>query len=398
MFRKLRRNDTKDYKEQIRVDERTNQGIIQTSKNMGMTKSEFIREAIADKIKGIGDGLHYKLERIKDKIQSEQEIIDEQMEIINKHQERKEKLENEYIKLEKLVNQSNIVYAADEKKIKEVILTPLTNPDQRFWNNTSLEQVREMIIKRAGSVNIDADVHIVTKLTDMILDNELTLRELIEKPVQHIIDTDAIEELDDTNFKELRNSLWKKYGRFIEQKEEQQKALEEEATIKSQPENKRIQWTIKELFKREYRTTKHMKGYLQTICEYTTNVDYEKVLSVVERIYSKELDYEKVINSPNILDVYSNTVYESRKKCTTNQESNQKECTTKEDFTKQNIKSIVKMMNKKEPLKEVRNINVLEGNVFRMCRQKKVAFNEVWQYVMSVVDGKLSMSDIENIC
>ena len=397
MFRKLRRNDTKDYKEQIRVDERTNQGIIQTSKNMGMTKSEFIREAITDKIKGIGDGLHYKLERIKDKIQSEQEIIDEQMEIINKHQERKEKLENEYIKLEKLVNQSNIVYAADEKKIKEVILTPLTNPDQRFWNNTSLEQVREMIIKRAGSVNVDADVHIVTKLTDMILDNELTLRELIEKPVQHIIDTDAIEELDDTNFKDLRNSLWKKYGRFIEQKEEQQKALEEEANIKSQPENKRIQWTIKELFKREYRTTKHMKGYLQTICEYTTNVDYEKVLSVVERIYSKELDYEKVISSDNILDLYSNTVYES-KKCTTNQESNQKECTTKEDFTKQNIKSIVKMMNKKEPLKEVRNINVLEGNVFRMCRQKKVAFNEVWQYVMGVVDGKLSMNDIENIC
>lgn len=384
MFKKILAG--KEKTESVKVTREMQRDIEETAYTRKMTKSDLLREYIESGL--AGEGSHFQIKLLKQEMNSELVIIKQLEELVAEHQTKYETLQNQCIKLEKLVDQSNIVYADDELKIKTVILKRYATGRYR---TTSFSETKESL-KAISNVH-HADTSIVLKIAQLIEDKEITLRQLIETPLQHIVDGEAVQIVEEDKFNTIKNDLWETYGNYIEKLEQQEKEQQEAETIKEAPLNERVRWTIKEVFKRQYRSIEYVRGNLETICT-KSNLDYYKIQDIVEKIYLNKLSYEKVLQSEDIISIYYNPKPEP---ITTEIKSNN----TSEndvDFTRENMKSIIRSMNKKEPLKKVKNISILEGNVFRMCRQKKVAFNETWNMIMDVINGKMTMEDVENIC
>lgn len=135
----------------------------------------------------------------------------------------------------------------------------------------------------------------------MLLDGEITLRELINNPIQHLVDNEKLQSPNTQDFITLKENLWNKYGEFIEKQEQKQQKIEEEKTIIHKSENERLKYVIKKAYNTNYRTQNIMEGNVEALCQ-KYKLDLVKTLNIINQIYQNKLDYLKVIKSDHIYE------------------------------------------------------------------------------------------------
>ena len=266
------------------------------ARNKNISVAQYLRDLIQRDLDSYGEVLDYELQLLKRDIENAYKLYNDAKESIQYYEQKAqnykeniESMKNEYIKKSKLISQSNIVYADEEEKIKTILLDVFATNNYQF---DSVMDMKEKIKSRAN--NIHANSFLVMKLTIMLLDGEITLRELIENPIQHLVDDKKVQSTDTQDFISLKENLWNKYGESIEKQEQKQQEIEEEKNIIHKSENERLKYVIKKAYNTNYRTQSVMEGNIEALCQ-KYKLDLVKTSNIINQIYQNKLDYLKVM-------------------------------------------------------------------------------------------------------
>ncbi|WP_304123578.1 hypothetical protein [Methanosphaera cuniculi] len=353
--------------------------------------AQYLRDVVQRDLDSYGEVLGYELQLLKRDIKNAYKLYNDAKESIQYHEQKAqsykeniESLKNEYIKKSKLISQSNIVYADEEEKIKTILLDVFATNHYRF---DSVVDMKEKIKSRSN--NVHANSFLVMKLTIMLLDGEITLRELIENPIQHLVDDKKVQSIDTQDFISLKENLWNKYGEYIKKQEQKQQEIEEEKTIIHKPENERLQYVIKQAYHTNYRTQSVMEANIEALCQkYKLNL--VKTSNIINQIYQNKLDYLKVIKSDHIYEYCT---------ITPDKINNLEEKTIQpEDEQKLTpIQDMIIHLNRKEPLTEIQDVNSFESQIRRKCNYRSdIKFRELWNILTQIIQGKLTIDDVVN--
>ena len=362
------------------------------ARNKNISVAQYLRDLIQRDLDSYGEVLDYELQLLKRDIENAYKLYNDAKESIQYYEQKAqnykeniESMKNEYIKKSKLISQSNIVYADEEEKIKTILLDVFATNNYQF---DSVMDMKEKIKSRAN--NIHANSFLVMKLTIMLLDGEITLRELIENPIQHLVDDKKVQSTDTQDFISLKENLWNKYGESIEKQEQKQQEIEEEKNIIHKSENERLKYVIKKAYNTNYRTQSIMEANVEFMCD-KYNLNSTKTLDIINQIYQNKLDYLKVIKSDHI--------YESYCRITPDKINNLKKKTTQPE-EKQKLTPIQDMilhLNGKEPLTEIKDVNSLETKIRQKCYYRTdIKFRELWNIITQIIEGKISVDEFIN--
>lgn len=358
--------------------------IYQEAYRRKISRSEVVRMGVKTILVGSSDILTSEIEKldvlIKDKKQ--------QYSIIKKYLQKLQKdlnsLKNERTRKLNLIDQSNIVYTDEEFKIKTIILDVFATNKYKFNSHKDLKEKIKFIAN-----NTHADISIVLKLINCILNGEITLRELIEKPIQHIVDAKEVQHKDTEEFIKLKESLWIKYGEYIEKQEEKQQKIDEEKNIIHKSENERLQYVIKKAYNTNYRTQNVMEGNIEVLCQ-KYKLNSTKTLNIINQIYQNKLDYLKVIKSDHIYESYCRITPDKK-------DLREKTTQPKEEQKLTPIQDMILHLNRKQPLTEIKDVNLLKSQIRQKCYYRSdIKFRELWNILIQIIQGKISVEEFIN--
>lgn len=361
------------------------------ARNKNISVAQYLRELIQRDLDSYGEVLDYELQLLQRDIENAYKLYNDAKESIQYYEQKAqsykeniESMKNDYIKKSKLISQSNIVYADEEEKIKTIILDVFATNNYRF---DSVIDMKEKIKSRSN--NIHANSFLVMKLTLMLLDGEITLRELINNPIQHLVDNEKLQSPNTQDFITLKENLWNKYGEFIEKQEQKQQKIEEEKTIIHESENERLKYVIKKAYNTNYRTQNVMEGNVEALCQ-KYKLDLVKTLNIINQIYQNKLDYLKVIKSDNIYEYCT---------ITPDKINNLEEKTTQPEEKQKltPIQDMILYLNEKKPLTEIKDVNSLETQIRQKCYYRTdLKFRELWNTITQIIERKISVEEVIN--
>ena len=361
------------------------------ARNKNISVAQYLRDLIQRDLDSYGEVLDYELQLLKRDIENAYKLYNDAKESIQYYEQKAqnykeniESMKNEYIKKSKLISQSNIVYADEEEKIKTILLDVFATNNYQF---DSVMDMKEKIKSRAN--NIHANSFLVMKLTIMLLDGEITLRELIENPIQHLVDDKKVQSTDTQDFISLKENLWNKYGESIEKQEQKQQEIEEEKNIIHKSENERLKYVIKKAYNTNYRTQSVMEGNIEALCQ-KYKLDLVKTSNIINQIYQNKLDYLKVMKSDHIYEYC--TIHTPDKK-----DLEEKTTQPKDEQKVTPIQDMIIHLNRKEPLTEIKDLNSFESQIRRKCNYRSdIKFRELWDILMQIIQGKITVEDVVN--
>ena len=379
MARKFNDKMSFDLEHEMKLD------IYEEADKIRMSGSELVRTGVKSFLMNPNNILTFEIKEMDIQIKEKELMYSIINKLLQKLQKDINSLKNKRTRKLNLIDQSNIVYTDEEEKIKTIILDIFTTNKYKFNSQKDLKEKIKFIAN-----NVHADISIVLKLTNCILNDEITLRELIEKPIQHIVDAKEVQHKDTEEFIKLKESLWTEYGEYIEKQEQKQQKIEEEKTIIHKPENERLQYVIKKAYNTNYRTQSIMEANVEFMCD-KYNLNSTKTLDIINQIYQNKLDYLKVIKSDHI--------YESYCRITPDKINNLKKKTTQPE-EKQKLTPIQDMilhLNGKEPLTEIKDVNSLETKIRQKCYYRTdIKFRELWNIITQIIEGKISIDEFIN--
>lgn len=379
MFNKLfrQKNGKTKFETKISFDTTNKQKneIEQEAKRRGITASQFMRISADKEIACSGEGLNFEILLLENDIKHEEEYITKLEQELNIHKQKLEEYKNKHAQKTKLKNTSNIVHHEVEQEIKTIILERFTNKNAYGANSTAeaLEGIR--YIANTKQVNVD----ITIKIAQMYINKEITLLDIIKKPLQHLLDHEEVQPLDSNTFQQIREELMNKYGKIAEQEQIKIREEQQRQELMNSSENERIRHIIIETYNSNYNSYKKMISNVKYQCV-KYNTDEKITLGIIQRIYSNELKYDKVIGAENILETYGSL----RKPSPIIQEAKEQE-----------TKKIIKKVNEIQPLDNVRNTTNLKRKVRQICESNMfVEFKEIWITILRIIDKEISLKNV----
>lgn len=290
MFNKLfrQKNGKTNFETKISFDTtRTQKNKAGTeAKRRGITTSEFIRTAVDNELQASGEGRTFELLLLEKDIQYEEEQCEKLENELREHRRKLEEFKNEHTRKSKLISQANIVQSSEEYEIKNLILDRFGfHENYRVSFDENIRITKELANR--NHLNIDY----VTRILEMYQSNEIMLIDLIEKPLQNILDNDEVQSVDSESFQNMKNKLFDVYGvrakqekQQLQEKEKQkQKVEEQKQAVVVTPENKQkeIRRIITKLNEKEtlrnIRNITNIKRRCRNMCQGNLIVKFEEV-------------------------------------------------------------------------------------------------------------------------
>lgn len=379
MFNKLfrQKNGKTKFETKISFDTTNKQKneIEQEAKRRGITASQFMRISADKEIACSGEGLNFEILLLENDIKHEEEYITKLEQELNVHKQKLAEYKNKHAQKTKLKNTSNIVYHEVEQEIKTIILERFTNKNKYRCNSTAeaLEGIR--YIANTKQVNVD----ITIKIAQMYINKEITLMDIIKKPLQHLLDPEEVQPLDSNTFQQIREELMNKYGKIAEQEQIKIREEQQRQELMNSSENERIRHIIIETYNSNYNSYEKMISNVKYQCV-KYNTDEKITLDIIQRIYSNELKYDKVIGAENILETYG---------------SLRKPSPIIQEVKEQETKKIIKKVNEIQPLDNVINTTNLKRKVRQICeRNMFVEFKEIWITILRIINKEISLKNV----
>lgn len=379
MFNKLfrQKNGKTKFETKISFDTTNKQKneIEQEAKRRGITASQFMRISADKEIACSGEGLNFEILLLENDIKHEEEYITKLEQELNVHKQKLAEYKNKHAQKTKLKNTSNIVHHEVEQEIKTIILERFTNKNGYRDNSTAeaLEGIR--YIANTKQVNVD----ITIKIAQMYINKEITLLDIIKKPLQHLLDHEEVQPLDSNTFQQIREELMNKYGKIAEQEQIKIREEQQRQELMNSSENERIRHIIIETYNSNYNSYEKMISNVKYQCV-KYNTDEKITLDIIQRIYSNELKYDKVIGAENILETYG---------------SLRKPSPIIQEVKEQETKKIIKKVNEIQPLDNVINTTNLKRKVRQICeRNMFVEFKEIWITILRIINKEISLKNV----
>lgn len=271
------------------------------AKRRGVTTSEFIRTAVDNELQASGEGRTFELLLLEKDIQYEEEQCEKLENELREHRRKLEEFKNEHTRKSKLISQANIVQSSEEYEIKNLILNRFGFHEKfRVSFDENIRITKELANR--NHLNIDY----VTRILEMYQANEIMLIDLIEKPLQNILDNDEVQSVDSESFQNMKNKLFDVYGvrakqekQQLQEKEKQkQKVEEQKQAVVVTPENKQkeIRRIITKLNEKEtlrnVRSITYIKQRCRNMCQGNLIVKFEEVWRKVMDIVIGESSIE----------------------------------------------------------------------------------------------------------
>lgn len=379
MFNKLfrQKNGKTKFETKISFDTTNKQKneIEQEAKRRGITASQFMRISADKEIACSGEGLNFEILLLENDIKHEEEYITKLEQELNIHKQKLAEYKNKHAQKTKLKNTSNIVHHEVEQEIKTIILERFTNKNRYRDNSTAeaLEGIR--CIANTKQVNVD----ITIKIAQMYINKEITLLDIIKKPLQHLLDHEEVQPLDSNTFQQIREELMNKYGKIAEQEQIKIREEQQRQELMNSSENERIRHIIIETYNSNYNSYEKMISNVKYQCV-KYNTDEKITLGIIQRIYSNELKYDKVIGAENILETYG---------------SLRKPSPIIHEVKEQETKKIIKKVNEIQPLDNVINTTNLKRKVRQICESNMfVEFKEIWITILRIINKEISLKNV----
>ena len=271
------------------------------AKRRGVTTSEFIRTAVDNELQASGEGRNFELLLLEKDIHYEEEQCEKLENELREHRRKLEEFKNEHTRKSKLLSQANIVQNDEEYEIKDLILNRFAFPEKfRVSFDENIRITKELANMK--HLNIDY----VTRILEMYASNEIILLDLIEKPLQNLLDDNEVQQVDSESFQNMKNKLLDIYGvrakqekqRLQEKEKQKQKLQEQKQTVVVTPENKQkeIRRIITKLDEKEslqnVRSITHVKQKCRNMCQGNLLVKFEEVWRKVMDIVIGESSVE----------------------------------------------------------------------------------------------------------
>ncbi|PAV07466.1 hypothetical protein [Methanosphaera cuniculi] len=379
MFNKLfgQKNGKTNFETKICFDTTNKQKneIEQEAKRRGITASQFMRISADKEIACSGEGLNFEILLLENDIKHEEEYITKLEQELNVHKQKLAEYKNKHAQKTKLKNTSNIVHHEVEQEIKTIILERFTNTNKYRDNSTAeaLEGIR--YLANTNQVNVD----ITITIAQMYINKEITLLDIIKKPLQYLLDPEEVQPLDSNTFQQIREELMNKYGKIAEQEQIKIREEQQRQELMNSSENERIRHIIIETYNSNYNSYEKMISNVKYQCV-KYNTDEKITLDIIQRIYSNELKYDKVIGAENILETYG---------------SLRKPSPISQEVKEQETKKIIKKVNEIQPLDNVRNTTNLKRKVRQICESNMfVEFKEIWITILRIIDKEISLKNV----
>lgn len=379
MFNKLfrQKNGKTNFETKISFDTTNKQKneIEQEAKRRGITTSQFMRISADKEIACSGEGLNFEILLLENDIKHEEEYITKLEQELNIHKQKLAEYKNKHAQKTKLKNTSNIVHHEVEQEIKTIILERFTNKNKYRDNSTAqaLEGIR--CLANTKQVNVD----ITIKIAQMYINKEITLLDIIKKPLQHLLDHEEVQPLDSNTFQQIREELMNKYGKIAEQEQIKIREEQQRQELMNSSENERIRHIIIETYNSNYNSYEKMISNVKYQCV-KYNTDEKITLDIIQRIYSNELKYDKVIGTENILETYG---------------SLRKPSPIIQEVKEQETKKIIKKVNEIQPLDNVINTTNLKRKVRQICESNMfVEFKEIWITILRIINKEISLKNV----
>lgn len=379
MFNKLfrQKNGKTNFETKISFDTTKNQKneIEQEARRRGITTSQFMRISADKEIACSGEGLNFEILLLENDIKHEEEYITKLEQELNVHKQKLAEYKNKHAQKTKLKNTSNIVHHEVEQEIKTIILERFTNKNE-YRDNSTAEALKGIrYIANRKQVNVD----ITLKIAQMYINKEITLLDIIKKPLQHLLDHEEVQPLDSNTFQQIREELMNKYGEIAEQEQIKIREEQQRQELMNSSENERIRHIIIETYNSNYNSYEKMISNVKYQCV-KYNTDEKITLGIIQRIYSNELKYDKVIGAENILETYG---------------SLRKPSPIIQEVKEQETKKIIKKVNEIQPLDNVRNTTNLKRKVRQICESNMfVEFKEIWITILRIIDKEISLKNV----
>lgn len=379
MFNKLfrQKNGKTNFETKISFDTTKNQKneIEQEARRRGITTSQFMRISADKEIACSGEGLNFEILLLENDIKHEEEYITKLEQELNLHKQKLAEYKNKHAQKTKLKNTSNIVHHEVEQEIKTIILERFTNKNE-YRDNSTAEALKGIrYIANRKQVNVD----ITLKIAQMYINKEITLLDIIKKPLQHLLDHEEVQPLDSNTFQQIREELMNKYGEIAEQEQIKIREEQQRQELMNSSENERIRHIIIETYNSNYNSYEKMISNVKYQCV-KYNTDEKITLGIIQRIYSNELKYDKVIGAENILETYG---------------SLRKPSPIIQEVKEQETKKIIKKVNEIQPLDNVRNTTNLKRKVRQICESNMfVEFKEIWITILRIIDKEISLKNV----
>lgn len=379
MFNKLfrQKNGKTNFETKISFDTTNKQKneIEQEAKRRGITTSQFMRISADKEIACSGEGLNFEILLLENNIKHEEEYITKLEQELNIHKQKLEEYKNKHAQKTKLKNTSNIVHHEEEQEIKTIILERFTNTNEYRDNSTA--EALEGIRYQANTKQVNVDITI--KIAQMYINKEITLLDIIKKPLQHLLDHEEVQPLDSNTFQQIREELMNKYGKIAEQEQIKIREEQQRQELMNSSENERIRHIIIETYNSNYNSYQKMISNVKYKCV-KYNTDEKITLGIIQRIYSNELKYDEVIGAENILETYG---------------SLRKPSPIIQEVKEQETKKIIKKVNEIQPLDNVRNTTNLKRKVRQICESHMfVEFKEIWITILRIIDKEISLKNV----
>lgn len=378
MFNKLfrQKNGKTNFETKISFDTTNKQKneIEQEAKRRGITTSQFMRISADKEIACSGEGLNFEILLLENNIKHEEEYITKLEQELNIHKQKLEEYKNKHAQKTKLKNTSNIVHHEVEQEIKTIILERFAT--NQFMDNSTAEALEGIrCLANAKQVNVD----ITIKIAQMYINKEITLLDIIKKPLQHLLDHEEVQPLDSNTFQQIREELMNKYGKIAEQEQIKIREEQQRQELLNSSENERIRHIIIETYNSNYNSYEKMISNVKYQCV-KYNTDEKITLGIIQRIYSNELKYDKVIGTENILETYG---------------SLRKPSPIIQEVKEQETKKIIKKVNEIQPLDNVRNTTNLKRKVRQICESNMfVEFKEIWITILRIINKEISLKNV----
>ena len=378
MFNKLfrQKNGKTKFETKISFDTTNKQKneVEQEAKRRGITTSQFMRISADKEIACSGEGLNFEILLLENDIKHEEEYITKLEQELNIHKQKLEEYKNKHAQKTKLKNTSNIVHHEVEQEIKTIILERFAT--NQFRDNSTAEAL-EGIRWLANSKQVNVDITI--KIAQMYINKEITLLDIIKKPLQHLLDHEEVQPLDSNTFQQIREELMNKYGEIAEQEQIKIREEQQRQELMNSSENERIRHIIIETYNSNYNSYEKMISNVKYQCV-KYNTDEKITLGIIQRIYSNELKYDKVIGAENILETYG---------------SLRKPSPIIHEVKEQETKKIIKKVNEIQPLDNVINTTNLKRKVRQICESNMfVEFKEIWITILRIIDKEISLKNV----
>ena len=378
MFKKLfrQKNGKTNFETKISFDTTNKQKneIEQEAKRRGITTSQFMRISADKEIVCSGEGLNFEILLLENDIKHEEEYITKLEQELNVHKQKLEEYKNKHAQKTKLKNTSNIVHHEVEQEIKTIILERFATNE--FRDNSTAEALKGIrYIANRKQVNVD----ITIKIAQMYINKEITLLDIIKKPLQHLLDHEEVQPLDSNTFQQIREELMNKYGKIAEQEQIKIREEQQRQELMNSSENERIRHIIIETYNSNYNSYEKMISNVKYQCV-KYNTDEKITLDIIQRIYSNELKYDKVIGAENILETYG---------------SLRKPSPIIQEVKEQETKKIIKKVNEIQPLDNVINTTNLKRKVRQICESNMfVEFKEIWITILRIMNKEISLKNV----